>query len=347
MVLFALVMAPSLAGAKPQLRTADPKWRFYQDIYHAAENYMELGRWEEALVRLDALLDKRVDTASVRFYRALCFANLKRWVEAYEDFGRAFAMGDPASPEDASIAKESYKKMAEVKKRLGWLHISVGPLPKVERPVLLIDGEPVPTEKDPELPSDGGAIWWAPRPVLRGEHTVEVRIPGREPLQKRVLVDSKEGDQTSRTPFPEPLTPVHFDLSQDTPKPNGAVLTPHASVTREASLPSQSRSTGGVTPYLGGAALALGVTSAGLSTAYFLDRAEGRGDALLVAGGITAGAAVASGVLALLLGGGPSDAKMDRGGPSSPAARAPSSLRGRVVVAPNPQGGGLIWAGSF
>jgi len=367
LAVLALSAVPGPASAKPQLRTNDPSWKLYRDIYHAAETNMELGRWEDALTRLDALLGKRVDTASVRYYRALCLANLRRWAEAYEDFARAFSMGDPASADDVAIAKECYKKMAEVKKRLGWLRISVGPLPEGERPVVTIDGEPAPAAKDPHRPAPGNALVLAPVPVLRGEHTVEVVVKGREPMRQRVVVETTGETTPVLGAFHEPLVAVDFWPTPS--KPDGARALLGASPAKEASGSAAAASAGstgasGRVPfYLASAGLALGATSAGLLTAHALDGSAGRGDRLLVAGGVTGAAALVSGLTALLLGGGKPDARAAggralpgvatdaraAGGRALPGVATGATERagGRLMVAPTPQGGGVVWAGAF
>ena len=343
MVLLVLAAVPSLASAKPQLRTTDPKWKLYQDIYHAAEINMELGRWEDALVRLDALLSKRVDTASVRYYRALCLANLKRWAESYDDFTRAFTMGDPASADDVAIAKECYEKMSEVKRRLGWVEVSVGPSREGDHPRLLIDGVPVQTDK--AINSPPNVLSWAPIVVLRGEHVVEVQAQGREPLRQRVVVESKGDGPVRPLEFLTPLVMVKL-WWEEAARPTAAAAVDGPSSAHGAAPSSPSQRSSVPSSYLGGAGLALGVTSVGLVGAHFLDRSDS--DGLLVAGLVTGGAAVVSGVAALLLGGQPSDSRAAArlGSPRPPQGTLGHSS-GRLLVSPAPQGGTMIWAGTF
>lgn len=337
-----VALAPTWASAKPKLKTADPMAQVYQAIYHAAENDMEGGFWGPALMRLDMLLKKRVDAASVRYYRALCLANLERWPEAYEEFGQALAMGDPAIADDLYIAKESVTKMSEVRKHLGWLSVTVGELREGEKPVLLVDGKVVLVEGHPDA-ADASFFTWPPLPVTLGEHAVEVRAAGSGPLQETVVVGRPGEEATGSLLRLEPLVTVTF-----------AQRRPLRSV--EASAPSPSplqlevpaRPAGHGSPFLGGVAIGLGVSSLGMFAAHVLDRDEDPGGGLLIAGGVAGGAALAVGAAALLVGRGDSSTQVMGGpGPKGAAKAPPAQAGSRLLVAPTPHGVGLVWAGAL
>ncbi len=338
--------------AEPPLDKAERKRAL--GFYRQAEADMAANRWAEAKENLDQVLAIK-ETAAVRYHRGVCNAKLNNWVAAYDDYRRALALSARSKdPDDKQLAAESRRSLDDVKQHTAEVAVVARPVSWGEKPTIRVDGTPLSEDQVPG--NDGSRVIWGPFRLVKGEHQVEVRLEGREPLSRSFVLPSastgeQEGVELVVLTWPEPVDP---------PPPNEAPRAPAAAAERPRTLELRPESP--KTPaYLGGAAIALGAVSAGLLGAQLAwGSADGQsGPSYLGLGLVTGGAALASGALALAFGAAAAV-------PAAPAARAPGAPRApqrarfddstkntlgligtHFVLAPSAQGAAFGWAGVF
>ncbi|HEU4533299.1 MAG TPA: tetratricopeptide repeat protein [Polyangiaceae bacterium] len=251
-----------------------------RELFRSAEVLMRAGRWEAALVLFDELVSVK-EIAAVRYHRGVCNARLGRWPAAHEEYARAILLAaGSGEPDDRFITAESERGMKDAARHTGMLEVLVWPLPPQGRPTLSVDGSPLALDHEPAR--RGEQLRWGPLRLPKGEHRLEVRYEGREPLRATVTLSESLDDESP---------PETVRLAWPDPPPRPAPAAPAAS--REAASRPASAST--LPAWVGGASVGLGAASLALFGVQLAEGPAGREASLtglaIGTGGLAIGAA--------------------------------------------------------
>jgi hypothetical protein len=301
-------------------------------LFRSAEALMLAGRWGEALRILSDLLSLK-ETAAVRYNRGVCQAKLGRWVAAYEDYTRALALSMGVEGADLNyLADASRRGLRDAARYVAEVEVSVQFVPRGVHPTLLVDGVPYGIER--EAGYQDGRLTWGPLVVLRGEHSLEVKLEGRPPLRQALRIAEASASDRELTALVQLVWP-----DESSHRPNLAAAPTSSTAARP--VPIGPLVVGGIS--LGAAACSTGLFVAHVAR----DRDEGGGPSYLTAALITGAAALGTGAFALAYAAMAPGAVPDGRAPPR-AARAREPVVGsRVLVAPDAQGVRVVWAGAF
>jgi hypothetical protein len=305
--------APTLAPAAPLSAVERQRAR---ELFRSAEVLMKASRWEAALVLFDELVGVK-EIAAVRYNRGVCNARLGRWPAAHEEYARALLLAaGSGEPDDKFITVESERGMKDAARHTGLLDVIVWPLPPRGRPTIQLDGRPL--EFDHE-PARRGEQWrWGPLRLPKGEHHLEVRFEGREPLRATVTLSESLDDESPPEvvrlfwpdPPPQPARPALLAASRDAgPRP-----------APPSTLPA----------WVGGAGVGLAAASLALFGVQLVEGSKGEAPLLGLAvgtGGVALGAAGAAWALAASAGPSVTDRR------ALPASVGPSVTDRRALLA--------------
>jgi hypothetical protein len=186
-----VLAAPALAPANPLSAAERQRAR---ELFRSAEVLMKASRWEAALVLFDELVSVK-EIAAVRYNRGVCNARLGRWPAAHEEYARALLLAaGSVEPDDKFITVESERGMKDAARHTGLLEVIVWPLPPRGRPTIQLDGRPL--EFDHEPTQRGEQLRWGPLRLPKGEHHLEVRFEGREPLRATLTLSESLDDES-------------------------------------------------------------------------------------------------------------------------------------------------------
>lgn len=184
------------------------------------------GDWPAALVRFQKVAAVRT-TPQVRFHLGLCLKNLRRLVEALNEFRRALSEATADASASAQIVIENAgKHVADLEARIPRLRIAAA-----DGVTVRLDGKSI-----------SASLIGTPILVDPGAHVVTAASTGKKPFEKKVDVAEKSGttevtvalEDTTQSPSPsEPSTPKPAE-SRTSPWPwitGGAAVASFAAAT--------------------------------------------------------------------------------------------------------------------
>lgn len=329
-----LALAPwGLAMAAPSpspTKAAKAEEERVRARYRFAQEAIVAERWEEARAALDEVAASK-EAAVVFYYRGLCHAHLGAWIEALDDFARAVRLaGERTDADSKYVFTESMKGLAEAKRHVADVALVVRPVAAGDEPVVTLDGAPLSSRSTPTHHRDQTS--WGPFRLIKGEHTFEVRMGGRLPLQRTFQLPEGESEGELRV--------VKLEWPVPPARPAARPVTP------ALTHPEAAQSAGAAPWVLGGVAVGLGVASTALFALHFAEGRNAAGETPhLVPAALFGGGAVVTGALGWVLAG--SSPSTRASGAAPPRLGTASLQPPSLYVVGMPGGAGVTWAGSL